>query len=700
MKDAEIPPALQPIIEEYGAIPKPTMLEVMGKGDLVKAIVREGGFKKYCDLLGTTLLHYYVSADGHQQSSSYECIFDNILAKHNIVHEIQVRVVPYRRYRCDFYIGDTYIEILGYMRKENSEYFSALDKKIRLYKKHHKNYLLIPRDVFRRDKAAIEKEVLRRLGDLVNCKGGQKQQRKIDILDFKPGYYWVNASNVEKALLPLIDKYGRMPTDQEFRKERAAGLVCAIYKFYGSPFDLGRKLGVAVLHKPKGYYAGRSGIVAYIKRSLSMGRHPIQRELMALGEFGLIKVAQQNGGWHKLRVKSKLAFPGIRGPYGEYTLSKIVRRYKRLCIEAGRFLIKKELYALGFDQLANAISRNGGIYNIRERTGLNYSHVLSPPGYHSIEDLVNDYKCFCKAKGYFLTQREIRVIFTRQQIGFISRNIRLCRLREMTGLKLKVKRKRPKKRYTLAKATAEYKARCVRAGRPLTGNELKLAGEEKLARCISVEIGYKKIRKKAGLKFPGRKTVQFKEAVAAHKERCLKVRRYLSAGELSEMRLCWLAGRIERLGGFGKIRKACRLSFPELRERHGLAKVVARYGELCLKKGYFLEASDLRSLGHEKLGYAIAYWGGFRKIRKLTKLNLKKKPAKKRSPAVLAGAVRKFRQLSIRNGSFCSKNELIALGFKQLAWFIQNNGGYREFQRLSGLRVSLMHKVNQKGALG
>jgi hypothetical protein len=59
-------------------------------------------------------------------------------------------------------------------------------------------------------------------------------------------------------------------------------------------------------------------------------------------------------------------------------------------------------------------------------------------------------------------------------------------------------------------------------------------------------------------------------------------------------------------------------------------------------------------------------------------------------------AVREFRRLSCSNGAFFSKNDFIAIGKIKLAWFIQNNGGYREFQRLSGLSTRKMHKKNQK----
>lgn len=33
-----------------------------------------------------------------------------------------------------------------------------------------------------------------------------------------------------------------------------------------------------------------------------------------------------------------------------------------------------------------------------------------------------------------------------------------------------------------------------------------------------------------------------------------------------------------------------------------------------------------------------------------------------------------------------------------MAWFIQNNGGYRKFQLLSGLKVDEFRKLNQRKA--
>ncbi|WP_090607002.1 hypothetical protein [Parapedobacter koreensis] len=45
-----------------------------------------------------------------------------------------------------------------------------------------------------------------------------------------------------------------------------------------------------------------------------------------------------------------------------------------------------------------------------------------------------------------------------------------------------------------------------------------------------------------------------------------------------------------------------------------------------------------------------------------------------------------------------SKNDFIAIDAKKLAWFIQNNGGYRQFQKLSGLDVEVMHNKPKRTA--
>jgi hypothetical protein len=697
-QELQIVKELHPIISEHGCLPKESMLITMGKAKLAKDIKGNGGFKKFSQLLDTPLMRFYQSVDGHCLSSSYECIFDNILAKHEIEHEIQIKICNERQYRCDFYIGETYIEVVGYTSKENPDYFISLNKKLSLYKKLKKKVILIQKHVFSKRKSEIEKSVLAKLGKLVLCKQKQRKDYRIEnIMDYKPFAFWHPLINIEKFLIPLIDKYGRMPTDKEFRKERAGGLVSAIYKFHDSPYELGKKLGVTVLNKPKGYYSWGNSVDAYKQLCSKYHKNLTTKELNNLGYHGIVKVAQKKGGMSKFREICNLNYAPIRKPYGLYTLVKIVRQYKRECKKQKKFLIKKELNNLGLSDLASAIDRNGGFYKIRELTSLNYEHYIVPPGTYVLNEIVEQYKKACEQKGYFLTKRESLTIFSRKTILFIEREVGFLQLRNLTGLSLEINKKPRIYLYTEEKATKEYKKLCKTAGHFLQDKELKSMKLNKLAWFIRIKIGFGVIRKTTGLKFPSPKKVRRDEITREYKELCLAKKRFLKSGELIKLGLDELAGKIERMIGFGRIRKACKLNFQIPPSRRSLAEVVRIYKKLCREKGYFLNEESLRSLKHANLINAIRYRGGYNFIRKETRLKLpEQKPLRKKSNVIFKDVVERFKKLSLNNRSFFSKNDFLAIGDKETAWYIQNNGGYRRFQRLSGLNIKQMHKPNQK----
>jgi hypothetical protein len=310
---------------------------------------------------------------------------------------------------------------------------------------------------------------------------------------------------------------------------------------------------------------------------------------------------------------------------------------------------------------------------------------------------VAQYKARCEEKGYFLTKSALTSTFTAKAIGFIDRNIGVLQLRIMTGLKFEVKKKSRKNAYSPNKATIEYAQLCKKAGGFLKEKELRLRGADKLAWFISVRIGFNAIRERTGLKFPSRKRIAYQKAVKQYKLLCIKRKRFLTARELTTLGFGLLAGAIERLGGFARVRKATGLSFSTRAPKRSISAVVREYRRICKLKGIFLTAGGLRRLGYDALIGAILYRGGFKRIRKLTKLML---PTEKRevkgSSMKFEKVLAKFTKLSIRNGAFFSKNDFLAIGAKKYAWFIQNNGGYRTFQRLSGLKIKHMHKPNQK----
>lgn len=60
----------------------------------------------------------------------------------------------------------------------------------------------------------------------------------------KPQGYWKDFDNVKKELLPLIEKYSRMPSATEMNKEGLGSLSRHIYTHHGSIFEVAKKLNL------------------------------------------------------------------------------------------------------------------------------------------------------------------------------------------------------------------------------------------------------------------------------------------------------------------------------------------------------------------------------------------------------------------------------------------------------------------------
>ncbi|HWK02189.1 MAG TPA: hypothetical protein VNS58_01070 [Puia sp.] len=696
---------MRPIVDQLGFMPGLSMLAAMGKGDLGRAISKKGGFRKFAGRLGTILSQYYIAIDGHWMNSAYECIFDNILFKHNIRHAVHVDLFKGYKYQCDFLIGDTYIEIVGFDRKGHPQYFLNLDKKIALYRQHGYDYLVFEKQVFTKNMINVEQRILAMLGDLALCTDKRRSSAVNVATDIRPSVYWVGLENIKKELQPLISKYGgRMPLDAELRKEKKSGLIGAIYRYHGSFFELGKKMNVPVLNKPKGLYSGDKALATYKEACLSQGRYLTYKDLLKEGLYGLItEISKKQGGIFKFRQKCSLNSPQTRTEYRAWPIEKVVQEYRELCERKRRFLTKKELLAMGAAPLVNAIGRNRGIYKIRERTGLNLPHKVLPPGYYTTDSAVDRYRMLCLEMGYFLTKRELSAHFPPTLLGFITGNIGLGKMRKLTKLKYKVNKMTRKKTYSVEKAVSDYKRLCLERNYFLIRKELIAAGEDGLAQLILTRIGYREIRKLTSLTISLNKEPK-RTAAAERKEKavkeytalCRKKRKFLHEMELTAMGFSYLAGVILRNGGFADFKNLSGLDYPsgKIRDEYSKEQTVTAYRKLCREKGYFLTPASLARQGWAKLATAIKYWGGFAGICEMTGLTL---PVHRADDSyTVRQAVREFRRLSSSNGAFFSKNDFIAIGKIKLAWFIQNNGGYREFQRLSGLNIRKMHKKNQK----
>jgi len=423
---------IKPILANLGVMPTHAMLKAMGRYDLARAMSKNGGSTKFARLLNAPQRTLLPANDGHYLQSSYECIFDNILFKYNIPHGVHVKISDEYRYKCDFLIGNTYIEIAGYYRKGCDAYSIKMEKKIQLYKRLKKKYIILQKEIFCQRIELVERDVLALLDKNRFRLNASKNHEDCCI---KPSTYWANFKNVNKALLPIIKKYDRMPTHKELYKNNLSGLAHAIYKYHGSLFNVAQQLKLKSRQISRNYYSKEKTIADYKTICLLNNKYLTGEELYALNFRALAQAIIKYGGYEAIRQECDLGYLLYRVRIPMCTHEEIIEEYKSICEKHGRFLTRKNLVDHGFSRLAGYLNRHGlGINAARQKTGLNFDTPYLSRGHYTLSQAVDAYKEQCQECGYFLTRRETLTILPPKLVGFIDRNISFTELRKLTRL--------------------------------------------------------------------------------------------------------------------------------------------------------------------------------------------------------------------------------------------------------------------------
>lgn len=432
--ESKIIKELKPIIAEYHFFPSATILKAIGRNDLISAMSKHGGFPRFSKLLNKPLRTLFPANDGHYLQSSYECIFDNILFKYHVPHRVHVRISKKHLYKCDFLIGETYIEIAGYHRTNSNAYEIKMEKKIQLYKQLKKKHIILPQKLFCQRIEWIEQEVVAMLKKIpFDPKKLFAYPKDICI---KPGTYWADFKNVKAELSPYIQKYGRMPTIKELYKNNNSSLANAIYKYHGTTYDIAQRLKLKSRQVSQEYYSRKKAIDDYKQLCISHKKYLTLKELYSLNLRGLAHAIIKYKGFQVIRRACRLGYSLRRVRPREYSHENTILEYKGVCKKYGRFLTRQELVANGLSRLAGYLNRHGlGINAAREKTGLNFITPYLPRGYYTLSQVVKTYKQQCQKYGYFLTRREALMIISPKMIGFIDRYIGYKELRKLTKLK-------------------------------------------------------------------------------------------------------------------------------------------------------------------------------------------------------------------------------------------------------------------------
>jgi len=141
VSDGEFLEELRRVANELGHSPTCTEFEREGQYCYVSYNNRFGSWHKALEAAGLGMPTSVLKCkDGHIAFSRLELSIDNWLYTHHIPHDKEVRVCDERYWRCDFVIGNLWIEIDGWPEelRHRCHY-----EKIQYYEEHHYNYVLV-----------------------------------------------------------------------------------------------------------------------------------------------------------------------------------------------------------------------------------------------------------------------------------------------------------------------------------------------------------------------------------------------------------------------------------------------------------------------------------------------------------------------------------------------------------------------------
>jgi hypothetical protein len=723
--DDTVKEALWPIVEKHDCIPSHDILKSLGRHDLVKAIADHGGIQKFAREMNVPIRTLHKADDGHYLQSSYECIFDNILFKYNIPHKVHVLFSEKHKYKCDFLIGDTYIEIAGYFRKGDTSYRKRLNKKRRLYRRLGKKCVVIEKEIFQQKIDKIEASILSVLKDIKHLK--RKIKEPVNDVLLLPDRYWLREENIKKELAPFIKSLGRMPSPGELKKYGKANLATAVNKYYGSLYELGKKWGVEVAYIPHGYYTREKIAIEYDEACSTAGQFLSDEELRLFGHKFLANAIHKKKLLARLVNNSRLRFfKTAFQKQSAYAIRKAVEEYKKLCILEKRFLTLKEIEQKGHRRLLNFIKKQKvGIFRLRRLSKLNYVPKTLPIGYFNKPMAIAAYTKACKRLGYFMTEREAMEVMDPKLVGYISYNIGFGKIKKLTGLQLRTNKKMSFQ-FTVDGAVKRYKKICIREQYFVTMTALVEMREGKLARFILHKIKYPVIRIMTGLNLPLKSPAWLKkeelrikerqekkreDLIRAYEDVCLKQRRVLSTSELRDLGEIRIANALSGGEGIASIRRSCKRlrGLPQMKVGRRKNKkmtlqftkeeAVNAYTAICIREQYFVTMIALIEMGEGKLARFILHEIKYPAIRLMTGLSLPfKSPAllqkeehriKERREKKRNDLIRAYEEACLKKKRMLSASELRDLGQIWVANALNKNRGIASFRvackRLRGL---------------
>ena len=303
---------LMPICEELGFFPPDQYLLQNGHLSLRSALKYFGGAAAAAKKIGYAIESGYEADDGHFVLSYYEFAVDNLLHAHGVPHDTYPVILQGDRRRGDFKVGQTFIEVAGYDRRESSRrhrtYFERFEQKLRLYESLNIDIVVIYKHDFNDITC-----VLRRLDPLFNRYGGDTSDVDIENA-IRPISWWSEWQNVANQLSEVVAHLGHFPTAKELEQCGKSSVAHYIMKFHGGFAAARRRFGASLRQEAPGYFAKWKNVENIFRPICDdLGYFPSAREIRER-KYGLIDCSSSlYKYWGSLQnVASRLGYPTKR----------------------------------------------------------------------------------------------------------------------------------------------------------------------------------------------------------------------------------------------------------------------------------------------------------------------------------------------------------------------------------------------------
>jgi superfamily II DNA or RNA helicase/septum formation topological specificity factor MinE len=416
-------------IQEYGIIgvmPTSAELKEAGRGDLVNAITKQGGYPAVAERLGLTNTkkrHGYWDDFANVESEILAFIkkrgTPNLMPTHEELKKADLSSLAAAIQKHGGY--PTVAERLGlelaYTRKELGYWddFTNLESEILAFIKEHGTVGIMP------TYEELKEAQLSSLAVAIAKHGGCQsvaEKLGLGLADArKPLNYWKDFSNLKRELLAFIEKHGTlgvMPTDKKLIKAGRGDLPSVIRKHGGSQ-SVAERLGLTYAKKRTGYWDDFANLerelLAFIEKHGTPGVMPTREEFKKASRNDLNNALHRYGGSQSvaerlgLRLASTAKPPDYWKDFAniEYELLEFIREHGT----PGVMPTQLKLNKAGQNSLAIAISKHGGWLLVSERLGLElpYTKWTVEAIRRFVGSLINHLGTFTPAELYLLFQQ-------------------------------------------------------------------------------------------------------------------------------------------------------------------------------------------------------------------------------------------------------------------------------------------------------